>query len=57
VPIPCPIHMPQAWAIYRSKSKPWKVDWSREAEIARGCCANCEEGEGSDSPSLPTEDK
>lgn len=38
--IPCPIHNPKAWELYMKKHGA-KVDWSREAEIARGCCADC----------------
>jgi hypothetical protein len=51
MPIPCPKHSPRGWALYQSMHGP-RVDWTREAEIARGCCAACDdEAEAVPSPS------
>jgi hypothetical protein len=53
MPIPCPKHSPRGWALYQSMHGP-RVDWTREAEIARGCCAACDdEAEAVPSPSNP----
>lgn len=40
MPIPCPTHNPKGWSLYQEMHGP-RVDWVREAEIARMCCSDC----------------
>jgi hypothetical protein len=51
MPIPCPDHHPAAWIRYTERHGP-RVDWRREADIARSCCPDCaDEDAATDSPS------
>lgn len=48
--IPCPVHQPIGWARYhRDHCVDHRIDWTREAEIAKSCCPDC--AKASDSPS------
>jgi hypothetical protein len=52
--IPCPKHQAKAWVLYQRNHGP-RVDWTREAEIARGCCPDCSDEAASLYPSEGSE--